>query len=184
MIREKANAEIIQKIIGKKTKYDSLSVNDRENILIELLKTTNQFCPFTGFLYPQYPDFSIEHFYYQQARFPEKQLDWNNWIPCARNANKPPITKKDFKEEFDYPDVYSPEDIDYVDILKYNPLNFEIVPKNDNDEKATNTIKRFGLNDYNKKDAREDYFNRRKNGEFNSSKYCFYEYIEKYFQGY
>ena len=182
MIRNKANAEIIKKIIGKKTNYSSLSVDDRKNILIELLKTTNQFCPFTGLIFPEYMDFTIEHFYYQQARFPKKQLDWNNWIPCARNANKPPITKKDFIEEFDYPNVYSPEKVDYIDVLEYNPLNDEIRPKkSSNISIAMNTIKRFGLNDYNKKVAREHYFKRRKNGEINTSKYCFCEYIEKYF---
>ena len=152
MYRNKADFAKVKKVLGKKTKYSSLTTSEREIILEELLKTTNGFCPFTGSMYPKDRNWTIEHFYHCQARFPEKQCDWNNFIHCVGDANQ------NFDPQLDYPNVYSPEDVDYVEVLIYNLLTGEILPKKINDQKAKNTIERFKLNQKAKCDCRKDWF--------------------------
>lgn len=152
MDRKKANLNKIKLVIGKKTKYSSLTAENKEIILEELRKTTNNFCPFTGDWHPKCRNWSIEHFYFCQSRFPEKQCEWTNFIHCVGDANV------NFAIELDYPNVYSPEEIDYLEVLMCNIFTGKILPKNQDDQKAQNTIKRFSLNSKPKCDSRKNWF--------------------------
>ena len=152
MDRSKADFEKVKKVIGKKTKYSSLTTKDRDIILEELRKTTNNFCPFSGDWHPKCRNWSVEHFYFCQSRFPKKQCDWNNLIHCVGDANQ------NFDIKLDYPCVYSPEEINYLEVLIYNEFTGEILPKALNDERAKNTIIRFKLNQKPKCDCRKSWF--------------------------
>ncbi len=150
MDRKKANLETIHKAIGKKEKYTSLKTEDKTIIINELLKTTNNFCPFTGDLSPKTRSWTIEHFYHRQSN-KQRETDWFNFIHCVADANI------NFDSKYNYPNVYSPEEVDYLDVLVCNLL-FEIEPKITEDAKAKNTIIRYDLNNPRKIKSREDWF--------------------------
>lgn len=170
--RSKANYELIKKTIGKKLQYSSLDTHDKQIIIKELLKTTNNFCPFTGTLSPIERSWTIEHFY-PQCRFKEKQLDWINLFHCIGDAN---LSEIQYRQEWDPPSVYSPEEVDYVQVLICDMYSFQIKPIDSNDQKAINTIARYNLNSIGKKQSREYWF--RNKDKYLNEYHPFYEYFQ------
>ena len=171
--RSKADYKIIKKVIGKKLQYSSLSSEDKTKIKEELLKTTNYFCPFTGAWFPKERDWTIEHFYPKSiAEYKHLQLEWTNLFHCIGDAN---LSEIRYRQDWDPPNVYSPEEIDYLDVLTCDTFYFEIKPMNLDDQQAINTIARYNLNSKSKKQARESWFADRY--KFQNEDYPFCEYF-------
>jgi hypothetical protein len=168
MIRIKADYERVKNAIGKVTKYKKISTDNKKIIIEELLKTTDNFCPFTGDLSPKARNWTIEHFYERQSNG-RRCTDWTNFIHCVSDANI------NFDSQYDYPYVYCPEKVDYIKVLRCNLLG-EIEPINTGDELAENTIIRFGLNHPQKIKCRNDWFNDK--DKYKGEPFPFSEYFE------
>jgi hypothetical protein len=141
MIRSKADENIILSAIGSTEDYSKFKSSQRQIVIVELLKTTNNFCPFTGDWFPKARNWTIEHFYYPKSVNRDKEMDWKYWIHCVSDGNK-----NFSKNSYDHTNVYSPEVVDYCDVLEYVEFTGYIRPKNTDDAKALNTINRFKLN--------------------------------------
>ena len=168
--RDLANLDIVNSILFKKTSYRTLA--RKNELLEELLKTTEEHCPFSGVLYDIFYSFNVEHFY-PKSIYLEKQCEWENLMPCASIHNKNFGKDKNLL----YPNVYSPNEVDYVEKLKYNAITGKIEPRTSNDQVALNTIKRYYLNDKNVINARKTAFNYYKKYQ---EKQNFYEYFQEY----
>ena len=178
--RTKADMNLVNSTIKNKKKYNSLKTNERDIILIELRKTTDQVCPFSGDTFPKNIDWTIEHFYPKGIpKYEHRELDWSNLFHCVRYANVNFVINNEI-EALIYPNVYSPDEIDYVSILIFNPLTGEIEASLEDDQRAINTILRYRLNSDNlikkRLDCYEDYFDDKER--YLSKKQPFYEYFQ------
>jgi len=174
MNRDLADPEKIEAHIASKKKYKSLTTKNREIIISELRKTTNQFCPFCGNLGDYVDTWTIEHFYESQQKNPQRQCDWYNFIHASAVVNHP------FDFSLEYPNVYSPEEVDFAQIFEMNILLFYIQPKDLDDQKAWNTIRRFKLNSGNLINQRKLWW-KNKSDYLITSEYPYCEYINPWF---
>ena len=133
--------------------YSKFKSAQKQIVISELLKTTDNFCPFTGDLSPKARNWTIEHFYYPKSENKDKEMNWKYWIHCISDANK-----NFSRNNFDYHNVYSPEEVNYCDVLVYVEFTGYIRPKDTSDLKALNTIIRFKLNHPDLVKSRKDWF--------------------------
>ena len=177
--RSKANMNLIKNAIRKQKVYDNICKKDKTIILLELRKTTEQVCPFTGDTYPQNIDWTIEHFYPKSiAEYKHLQLEWTNLFHCVRYANINFLNEERLGDLI-YPNIYSPDETDYSTIFIFNPVTGKIRNKFDNDQRANNTIRRYKLNSLDliekRKCCYEDYCNNKEY--YKNKKQPFYEYF-------
>lgn len=159
----------MKRILNKYKKYN-FKQTDRDNIIKLLVSCSNNFCPFTGVLFPD-RKFSIEHFHIRQATDKTKSIEFENLYPCCQDANVP--TKQ-------RPLTLDPKIVDYVDRLYIDTNDFLVKPKDENDKEAQDTIEQFSLNKNNQlqKYRRSEYTKKFILKTNFATKYSFSEYFD------
>lgn len=176
VIRAKANQEMVIEMLKKYSSYDKISQKDRTTLRQELLKTTDNLCPFSGGYAGMY--FTVEHF---KPKGDDKhkylQLEWKNLFPCLACCNR--------RTTFDNNNPpYNPEEVDYVDVISFNSITNSFEPKLKNDKQAQETIRKYVLTNDNQDLVANITFHleARQEGRYTKGdKYPFYEYIESLF---
>jgi hypothetical protein len=169
VLNETAKNEI-QSILAKYKSYTTFGSSKNYLIVLEkLIKSCNDFCPFTGVLYPD-RKFSIEHFHFRHSTNSQEDLTLENLYPCCQDANVP--TKQRSL-------TLDPKIIDYVDRLYIDTSDFLVKPKDENDKEAKDTIEQFSLNKNNQLQTnRMSEYNKKFIFKTNSAtKYSFSEYF-------